>query len=494
MIKVRTVQGVMWVSAIQLSRSGIQFIVTAILARLLFPEDFGTLGMAVIFISLISRLNSLGFSAALVQRKDITDDHLSTAFWSNFMFGAFLYLLAAGASPFVAAFFNNPKVQPLMMVISLSLIIGPVGMVHSTVLTRELDFGRNGLFQIGGTLIEGTVSISMALSGFGVWSLVWGDLVGAALTSIGKWFVVDWRPSFRFRLTCFKDLFGFGIYNTGVNLVNSGASNVDYFFVGKFLGPGLLGFYTLGFNLATFSFRKISMLVGRVTFPAFSRIQDNDGLMRKMYLKSVSYASLATFPVAAGLFAIAPDLIQVVYTPKWQPALLPMQILCAVGMLKSAEVSVFAVYQAKGRPDLDLKLQGVYLAVLALGVLLGLAQGIVGVAAAVAVVEILFFIVRQYVVNRLIGLRFSSFWACLLPAALASFVMVTLLEGYIRLLRAAAPEHGAFRLFSSVPIGAMIYLATVWIYRKAILDELMALFRYGNIFAGRVRTEPTPEP
>lgn len=482
-IKIRTVRGVMWVSLIQLSRSGMQFVVTVILARLLYPEDFGTLGMAVIFLSLISRLNNLGFSAALVQRKELSNDHLSTAFWSNFMAGAVLYALAAASSPFVADFFNNPQVQPLMMVVSLSLIIGPIGMVHSTVLTRKLDFGRNGLFQIGGTFVEGVVSISMALTGFGVWSLVWGELISAALTAAGKWFIVDWRPSFRFRFSCFKDLFSFGIYNTGVNLVNSGASNVDYFFVGKFLGAGFLGVYTLAFNLATLSFRKIAMLVGRVTFPAFSRIQDDDDLMRRMYLKSVSYASVITFPVAAGLFAIAPDLIPVVYTTKWLAAILPLQILCAVGLLKSVEVSVFAVYQAKGRPDLDFKLQCVYLAFLAAGVLIGLKAGIVGVAAAVAVVEVVFCTIRQYVVNRLIGLQFSAFWSSLTPAALGCVTMVTVLEGYAYLLRTAVPDDQVLRLFSSIPIGAVVYFATLWVYRRAVLHELVDLFKQGNIFA-----------
>lgn len=492
-IKVRTVQGVMWVSLIQLLRSGIQFIVTIILARFLFPQDFGTLGMAVIFINLIAELNSLGFSAALVQRKDLTEDHLSTAFWSNLMVGALLYGVAAGSSPFVAAFFNNPQVQPVMMVISLSMIINPVGVIHSVLLTRELNFGRNGLFQIGGTFIEGTISIWMALNGFGVWSLIWGKLVSSVLTSISKWFIVDWRPSLRFRVACFRDLFSFGIYNTGLNLINSSALNVDYFFVGKFMAAGSLGVYTMAFNLATFPFRKITMLVASVAFPAFSRIQDDDAVMRRMYLKSVSYASLITFPAAVGLFAIAPDLIRVVYTSKWGAALLPLQILCVVGLLKSVEVSVFAVYQAKGRPDLDLKLQCVYLTVLALGVWLGLGKGIVGVATAVALVEILFTVIRQYVVNRLIGLRFSSFWASLAPAVLGSVVMITVLEAYIHLLRVAAPEHEAFRLFSSILIGAAVYLATLWIYQRAVLDEVIELFRDANIFVRRVKSEPRPE-
>ncbi len=493
-IKARTVQGVMWVGVIQLLRSGIQFVVTIILARLLFPKDFGTIGMAVIFINLIAKLNSLGFSAALVQRKDLTEDHLSTAFWSNVMVGALLYGVVAGSSPFVAAFFNNPQVQPIMMVISLSLIISPVGMIHSTLLTRELNFGRNGLFQIGGTFIEGAISIWMALNGFGVWSLVWGEFISSVITAISKWFIVDWRPSFRFRAACFKDLFSFGIYNTGLNLINSGALNVDYLFVGKIMGAGPLGVYTMAFNLANMSCKKITMLVGKVAFPAFSRIQDDDTMMRRMYLKSVSYVSLITFPATAGLFAVAPDLIQVVYTSKWGAALLPLQILCVVGLLKSVEVSVFAVYQAKGRADLDFKFQCVYLAVLALGVWLGLRKGIVGVATAVAIVEIIFTIMRQYVINRLIGLRFSSFWASLAPAVLGTVVMITALEAYIYLLRVVAPEHEAFRLFSSIPIGATIYLATLWIYRRAIIDEIIGLAREQNILNGRSWREKWQRP
>jgi O-antigen/teichoic acid export membrane protein len=491
-IKIRAVQGVMWVGSTQALKSGIQFVVTIILARLLFPKDFGTLGMAVIFLNMIARFNSLGFSAALIQRKDLTDDHLSTAFWSNLMVGGLLYGLAAGSSPFVAAFFDNPQVQPIMTVVSLSLILGPFGVVHSTLLTRELDFRKNGLIQIGGTVVEGAISITMALTGFGVWSLVWGELVSVLLSSFGKWFVVDWRPSFRFKLSCFRDLFGFGIYNTGANLVNTGANNVDYFFIGKFLGAGPLGAYTLGFNLATFSFRKITRLIGRVTFPAFSRIQDDDSLMRKMYLKSISYSSLITFPAAAGLFAVAPDMITVVYTSKWQAALLPLQILCIVGLLKSTEIAVSAVYQAKGHPDLFFKLQCVYLAVLAVGVWLGLAKGIVGVAAAVAAIEIVFVVVRQYLVNQLIGLKFLSFWSCLLPAAMGSFLMVVILEVYGHFLQVAAPGHEAIRLFSSIPMGALVYLGTVWFYRKAVIWELLDIFRTGNIFSRKLRPQPDP--
>ncbi|MCG7847617.1 MAG: MOP flippase family protein, partial [ANME-2 cluster archaeon] len=397
-----TAIGILWTGISQLSTQVFRFIVIIILARLLHPEEFGIVGLAAIFIGFISTVNELGMSAAIIQRKDVDETHLSTSFWASVGTGITLFVLTVLVSPLVADFFQEDLVQPILIITAIGLVIGSFSVVHRALLEKSLDFKKITITEVCAAYVSGIISILLAISGYGVWSLVFGGLVGNFISVIILWKISAWRPSLKFSFAHFKELFGFGGHVMGSRLLNYIDSNMDYLVVGKLLGAVALGYYTLAYHLITFPLHKISIIVTRVTFPAFSTIQDDNDTLRKGYLKVVRYISLITFPMLAGMFVVAPEFVVVVFGTKWAPMILPLQILCLAGALKSVGTTVGSILLSKGRADIQFKWNILTAILLPIAVLLGANYGIVGVAAAITVMTISLFPIIQMITNKLI--------------------------------------------------------------------------------------------
>ena len=401
-LKKRTLKGIVWTAISNFGQQGIQFVVTIILARLLTPKDFGLVGIASIFIGLAAVVNQLGIGAALVQRKDLDEGHLASAFWTNITMGVVLCILMIGFAPFIASYFKNPQVIPILRVLSLTFVLGSLGIVPGSLLRRELLFNKLAYINISALVISGMVSVILAFLGYGVWSLVWGRIVQviAGITLI--WFIVSWRPSLSFSLKKFKELFSFGISVLGTNLLTYIKKNSDYFIIGKFLGASSLGIYTMAYNMVTLPQRKLSTIITTVAFPAFSKIQDEAEKIREGFFTMISSISFVTFPILAGLCAVAPELVKVFLGDKWVGAIRPIQILCIPGALYSIGTTVGSVFYAKGRPDLEFKCDLISFAILLFALLIGVRYGIVGVALAVLVCSIIGFFIFFGVLSHLI--------------------------------------------------------------------------------------------
>ena len=202
-----------------------------------------------------------------------------------------------------------------------------------------------------------------------------------------------------------KSYLAFGSHVMGSSVLNYIDTNVDYLVVGRMIGASALGYYTLAYNLITFPLYKISTIITRVTFPAFSKIQNDNQTLRTGYLKVVRYISMITFPMLAGMFVVAPEFIMVVYGSKWTPMILTLQILCLAGALKSIGTTVGTILLSKGRPDIQFKWNILTVIVLTIAVLLGVKYGIEGVAAMVTISAVLLFSIIQRITNKLIDLE-----------------------------------------------------------------------------------------
>ena len=199
-LKIKTIKGLIWTAISNFGQQGIQFVVTIILARLLTPKDFGIIGIAWIFIGLAAVINQLGIGSAIVQRKDIEEAHLSSAFWANIIMGIILCLLTIVFAPVIASFFKNQQVTRVLQVLSLIFILGSLRIVPNSLLIRDLFFNKLAYVNISALFISGLISIILAFSGYGVWSLVWGRLINVIMGLILIWFLVSWRPLFYFNV------------------------------------------------------------------------------------------------------------------------------------------------------------------------------------------------------------------------------------------------------------------------------------------------------
>lgn len=466
-----TASGVLWTGISQFLSQAFQFIVIIILARLLYPEEFGIVGMAAIFTGFISRFNELGLSAAIIQRKNVNEIHLSTSFWTSLGTGIILCILTIIVSPYIADYFHKELVRPILIISSINFILGSFTVIPRTLFTKSLDFKKLAIVEICATFISGLISILLAINGYGVWSLVLGGLSISFISVLLFWKMSPWRPSSKFSIPHFKELFGFGGHFMGSSVLNYVDSNVDYLVVGRMIGASALGYYTLAYNLITFPLYKISTIITRVMFPAFSRIQNDNHTLRTGYLKVVRYISMITFPMLAGMFVVAPEFILVVYGSKWAPMIRTLQILCLAGALKSVGTTVGTILLSKGRPDIQFKWNILTVIVLTLAVLYGVNYGIEGVAAMVTISAVLLFSIIQRITNKLIDLSMYNYFKAIYPAISGSISLIIAVYIYIKIMIIYGLSNSEI-LISSVLIGIAVYVLFMRIFFNNLLKEM----------------------
>jgi len=362
-----------------------------------------------------------------------------------------------GFAPLIASYFKNPQIIPILRVLSLTFVLGSLRIVPGSLLRRELLFNKLAYINISALVISGMVSVILAFLGYGVWSLVWGRIVQviAGITLI--WLIVSWRPSFSFSLRKFKELFSFGISVLGTNLLTYIKKNSDYFIIGKFLGASSLGIYTMAYNMVTFPQRKLSTIITTVAFPAFSKIQDEAEKIREGFFTMISSISFVTFPILAGLCAVAPELVKVFLGEKWFGAIRPIQILCIPGALSSIGTTVGSVFYAKGRPDLEFKCDLISFGVLLGMLLVGVRYGITGVSLAVLVSSIVEFFLFFGVLNRLINTNFFQIFR-IISANMAISILMFVCVSVVRLLMLEVGCTIPLVLVTSILTGIIFYL------------------------------------
>jgi PST family polysaccharide transporter len=452
-------------------------IVTAVLARVLLPEDFGLVGMALIIIGLVSIINDTGFSSALIQKKELEDGHIYTAFWTNIATAILLYCASYLASPFVADFFNNNLVEDIIKVASISYLISAITIVHRSLLTRDLKFKILSITEIIGSFLSGTIAIVMAMYGFGPWSLVARNILNDFFVVSMTLVIFPWKPALKFSKKCFWDLFGFSANVVSSGFLNYLRQNLDYIIIGRFMGAELLGYYTLAYTMAIFPSRRIAPVISRVIFPTFSVLQDNHDLYKKGYLKIMSFLSLITLPSLIGLAAVAPEVITLIYGEKWSPSILPFQILCVLGIINTISHPSGSIFYSKGVPNIELKLNIIKLPIAVLAIMAGSYFGITGVALATTLVSFIYLVYTQKIINSLITLSWQEYLSVTKTYLLGSLLMVIIMVIYRKIVMMSGLYDQIFMLVSSTILGICIYSAVVFKVQPGIIKTIKAYLK-----------------
>lgn len=475
-LKMLTTFGVLWNGLSQFLIQSSQFIVITILARLLSPKDFGIVGMAMIFTGFVTAINELGMSAAIIQRKDINNVHLSTSFWTNIGIGTILFILTILISPLVAEFFQEDLVRPILVVSSICLVTGSFSMVQRALLEKNLNFKNITKVEVCAAIGSGIISIFLALKGFGAWSLVFGTISGSIISAILLWKLSKWRPSLIFSITHFKELFNFGGHVVGSQLLGNVAMRIDYIIVGKLLGTVSLGYYSLARMLTSFPTQKISGTIMRVIFPAFSTIQENNNILKEAYLKVTKYTSLVTFPMLGGMFVVAPEFVVTIYGEKWSPMIILIQIFCLKGAISSINTLTSTIQYSKGRSDIQFKCMIFSTIMITIAVLIGAKYGIIGITIMLTITTVLLAIIIQYITNKLINLDMYTYIKETIPAIICSTILIGIVEIYKNM---ALINDLTYIFLSSVFLGIVTYLILIWIFYNSIFKE-MKLLVYGT--------------
>ncbi len=353
----KTVRAISWSFFETVAQRGVQFVVGIVLARLLFPEQFGLIGMLAIFMAVAQSFLDSGFGAALIQKRDATQTDVCSIFYFNIMIGLAAAGLVCLVAPWIAVFYKEPVLTPLMRVLSLTIVINSFGLIQGTLLTKEINFKTQTKVSLIAGVLSGIIGIKLAANGFGVWSLAIQQVTNALFRTICLWIFNPWRPALIFSLTSLRSMFGFGSRLLASDLLNRIFDNIYLLVIGKLFSAADLGFFTRAKTLNDIPSQTSSEMTARVTFPVFSTIQDDPARLKRGLKKALIILMLVNFPMMIGLAVIARPLVLTLLTEKWVACVPYLQLLCVVGLLYPLHLMNLNVLQALGRSDLFLRLE-----------------------------------------------------------------------------------------------------------------------------------------
>jgi PST family polysaccharide transporter len=399
---------------------------------------------------------------------------LSTIFWLNAATGLCIAAALFAVAPLIAAFYQEPRVTNVVRVLSFSLVISGFGGLQQALLERQLSFRTLAKVEMFSTLLGAVVSIVLAAAGFGVWSLVFQALTQTLVVVLLVWSVSTWRPGLMFGWNVVRSVSGFGLNLTGFQVVNYTFRNIDNLLIGRYLGSNDLGIYNLAYRVMFFPLLTISDVIGRVMFPVYAHVQDDDARLRRYYLKAGGAIAFVSFPMMLGMMAVAGPFVSAVFGEKWTRVTVLLLILAPVGMVQSIGTTVGSIYLVKARTDTMLKWSIAASIVVTIAVAIGLQWGMVGVAIGYAIAALLLAYPGVVLPFRMIDLKFRDL-ALVLSKPLRNAV---LMAGAMVIVRTLLPQslRAEAVLIVCVLTGATVYWTlNLWLesdqYRE-IIDTL----------------------
>jgi O-antigen/teichoic acid export membrane protein len=468
----KTARGLIWNFLAHFLGKIVVLITTSILARMLAKNDFGLVAVAVVAINYLLVLKDLGLGVALIQRKGDVREAANTVFTINLIIGLLLAVLTIPLAPFVAAYFQDPQVTPVLRWMGFSFIIQALESVHTNLLVRDLDYRRKMIPELGGALTKGAVSIAMAYLGYGVWSLVFGQMAGSLASLVLVWSILPWRPRLIVDRQAAGSLLKFGASVTAIDIISQITDNLDYVIVGRVFGLVPLSIYTLAYRLPEMLLISNLWVMAGVVFPAFSSIQDQPDELRRGFLASVRIVDLITVPISLGLLIAADPIVRVVFGEQWLDIIPILRVLAIYAWVYSLGYHVGGLYKAIGRPDISLKLAIMTLLIIIPALLIGSKFGLIGIAVGHLVAVLLRRFISLNVATRFAKVSMSDIFGQLRPAFISGAVMAPITLAVLNLTQ---PMHPFLQLTFVVLSGAISYLGMLWWIERENLVRLIRI-------------------
>jgi O-antigen/teichoic acid export membrane protein len=475
-LRQKAAKGIVWSVIQKWGKEAISALNLIILTRLLGPEAFGLVALATVFTDFLDILVDQGFGAAIVQRSNLEREHLDTAFWTSLFIGILLAVGTTAASGLVATFFQEPRLAFVLSWLSIGFIFGALSSTQTAILQRKLAFKSLAARSMTAKTAGGIVGVSLALAGFGIWSLIALTLVTDLAAVIVLWRISDWRPGFNVSKKHFRDLFTFGVSITGNNILSQVVRHSDDFLIGYFLGPTLLGYYTVGYRLLLVILRLVTGIMNAVAFPTFSRLQLEPKRMLRAFYQVTQYTSLLAFPVFIGLSILASELIPALFGEKWAPSIPVMQMLGLFGILQSVLAFNGTVMRASGKPSWQFAIMLLNATCNVIGFLVAVHWGIVAVAGSLVVVSYLLAPISYLAVRKLIQVNTGIYLRQYVAPLSAALVMVLVIVGLKQVLQGQGLNL-YLQLSVYLTTGVLTYLLVILLSARSLSRQVLELMR-----------------
>jgi O-antigen/teichoic acid export membrane protein len=467
----RVARGLAWTLVDTWGRQLITFAVFLVLARLLVPDDFGLVALAVVFVNLVQLVVDQGMGDALIQRREVTRSHIDTAFWVAIAMGVVLTVAGLVLADPIALVLDAPGLAAILRVLSLTFVLSAVSSIQIALLRRELAFRSLAMRSIVAALGGGAVGIGMALAGFGAWALVGQLAAAAALSVVTLWSVSPWRPGLKVSREQFRELFGFGINVVGSDLLNYLSRNTDTLLIGAVLGTTPLGFYAVGYRILDVSQTVLVQVARKVTFPAFSKLQHDPERMVRAYFRVTRAAAVVILPGYVALALVATELTIFLFGSRWAPSGPVAGILFLIGPILSVQAFNNALLNAAGRPDVVLRFRFLTTVVNVIGFAIAVWFGILAVAAAFVIRGYLLMPVFLVWMQRYAGVPVGAYLRQLWRTAAATLAMAAAI-GLVKLLAVSQLDPTPL-LAAELGAAALTFVAALWLFERALVREVL---------------------
>lgn len=421
-IKKQTFSGIKWTALEQLSTHVVTFVLGIILARLLSPSDFGTVGVLSVFMAVSQTFIDSGFGQALIRQKKLNDVDCSTVFYFNIAVSLVCYLILFLCAPLIADFFAMPILSSIVKVYCLTLLIGSFESVQISRLTANLNFKALAKVNVLSSLVSCVVGVSLAYLNYGVWVLVWQRIVARLFHLCMVWIVAKWHPQWTFSKQSFMSLFSFGGKLLVGNLIWQIYVNLTPIIIGKYFSAKDLGYYTRGTHLATLPANTIMGVLSKVTYPILAKIQDDRVRLVSIYRKYIKSTSMAIMFALLLLAALAKPVVLLLLTDKWADCIIYLQIFIFSAMFDHVDKLNLNLLKVVGKSDLILKLE-IYKRIISLSVLFAaIPFGVIGICISKVIYGQIALAFNTYYSGKLFGMGYFSQMKDFVPYAFFSFI------------------------------------------------------------------------
>ncbi len=471
-LKYKTIKGVLWSGIERFSVQGVQFFVLLVIANILDPKDFGLVGMLTIFLAVGQSLIDSGFSQALIRKQDRTELDNNTVFYFNIVVSVLLYLILYVIAPWVAVFYNEPQLTDLMRVLCVVVVINSFAVVQRAIYTAQIDFKTQAKASFIGAFISGVVGVYMAMNGYGVWTLVWQQILNAFINTLLLWIYSNWFPKLQYSWKSFRSLFSFGSKLLASGLLDTIYTNMYALVIGKVFSAASLGHYTQADRFTRLPSSNITGILQRVTYPVLCSIQNDEDRLRENYRQLLRLSAFIIFPLMCLLASVAYPLVDVLIGEKWRFAatlIIPLSFHMMWWPIHAINLNLL---QVKGRSDLFLKLEIIKKAIGVIVLIVSVPLGLLFMCYCSIATSIINLVINTYFTGKLINVGFLMQMKDLSNTLITSLLIFTIVYVSTQIV-----DKSIMKLFVGAVIGILCYVGVVWGLRFKELSYLKSMIK-----------------
>lgn len=456
----KVIKGFAWEGSTKLVIQMVTWVTTILVARILSPEDYGIVAISGVFVGVLAIITDMGFMAALINQDEVSLEELDSTFWFSILISVGLFVLIYAAAPLIAAAYDSAKLTDIIRVSAIMLPLTSLKIVPTAIAMRELNYRYRAVTEMAGQFTTAMASVLMAYNGFGVWTLVYSVLLGQSVVVVAYLPLLKHVPAFNPDYRRISRIVSYGSHLMLSQILEFFTLKADVFIISIFLPHRLVGYYSMGLQLATMPLDKIGSVFNRVGFPAISRVKNDRPESRKIFIYMHRYLVAITYPILVGFILIAEDLVVLVLTDKWLPIVPIIQVLCMINLLRVSGMIMPYILAGLGHSGEVLRYQVLSSFLLPIAFLVGVQFGMSGVLAGWFIAYPILYALIVRMLSRHLEMAVGEYLLTFRSPVICATIMFAAVYFVKSSLLSGASISG---LVLTIALGAVVYTASYYL-------------------------------